>query len=300
MQQTNNQPAADNEMAYYIKSVGKHSVLTRSEEYELLVAVQKGSEEAKAAAMEILVTHNQGLIIKIAKKYKDKGVPLVDLVVEGNIGLITAIRKFDLTQDNKLSTYAAWWIREKITRCISNESRAIRLPVYKCEKSSKIRSGYMEFMTKNGYPPTNEELSEATGVSLKEIDNLFGLSILDPISLDSSTATDDLRTVGETLVSNEANPIDDISRQTIVKNVWEALGKLTEEEQFIIKNKFGLVDKVFEKDEVIKTLGIDEKKLRSMTRKAMNKLACELEGPTHHIVCELHGTVGKKKKNGGD
>lgn len=281
--------ATDNEIAQYIKSVGHHAVLPRAEERMLLEKARFGSEEEKTAAIDKLVRHNQGLIIKIATKYKGKGVPLVDLVVEGNIGLMTAINKFDLDQDVKLSTYASWWIREKIGRCIQNEGRAIRLPVYQCEKTTKLRGAYMEYLNANGIPPTNEDLADITEIPLEDIEELFNYSILDPISLDTTTTSDDNRTVGDTLVCDEINPIDEISRQSLIKEVWAAINKLTEEEQFIIKNKFGLIEDAHTRSEVAEILNINEKTYRSLARRAVNKLAKELDGYARSVLNDLHG-----------
>lgn len=279
----------DNEITQYIKSVGYHDVLPKEEERRLLELVKSGTEEEKTEAMDTLVRHNQGLIIKIATKYKGRGVPLVDMVVEGNIGLVTAINKFDLTRDVKLSTYAGWWIREKITRCIHNEGRPIRMPVYQCEKITRLRMAYMEYLNSTGIPPTNDELAEITDIPLEDIEELFNYALLDPVSLDTTTTADDNRTIGETLVCDEVNPIDEMSRKRLISDVWNAIGKLTEEEQFIIKNKFGLIDDAHSRSEVAEILNITEKKYRSMARHAVNELIKNLDGYTRTVLNDLHG-----------
>lgn len=279
----------DHEIAEYMRSIGHYELLTREEEAELLRQAKSEDKEMKAYAIDELVKHNQGLVIKIANKYKGKGVPLIDLVIEGNIGLMTAIEKFDISRNHKLSTYASWWIREKITRCISNESRLIRIPVYKCEKSTKIRSTYMEYVNSTGYEPTNEEIAEITGIKTEEVKELFALAVMDPTSLDATQAHDDTRTVADGLPGVEPDMIDDISHQMLIESVWDALEQLPEDQAFIIKNKYNLVENPVPKSEVQDILQITDKQYSALTRKAIEELGRMLCGDTRHLLYDVFG-----------
>src|SRR6266550_5560858 len=184
----------------YLREIGRTPLLTRQQEIELAAKIKKGDGKARAR----MINSNLRLVVTIAQDYANFGLPLLDVISEGNIGLMTAVDRFDPSKGAKLSTYAAWWIRQSIKRALSNQGKTIRLPVHLGDKIAKVRRVALQMSQELGRDPTDDELAEETGIASAKVSQLKTVSIR-PASLDAPINDDDLTVFGETVGDEEGS-----------------------------------------------------------------------------------------------
>jgi RNA polymerase primary sigma factor len=221
---------------WYLREVSKHRLLTPREEIELGRAAQNGDRRAR----QKLVAGNLRLVISIAKRYLRQGMDLEDLVQEGNVGLMQAVRKYDPTRGNKFSTYATWWIRQAITRALSNKSRAIRIPVHINEYLYKMRRAAKPFYQKYGRFPSEQELSEATGIEVQEVERILKSSMA-TLSIDDFIGSEDEATIDKFLEDKTIAKPDELAEQEYLQSkITKLLNLLPDEEHEVIRHIYGL------------------------------------------------------------
>lgn len=263
-------PAERNNLQLYLQEIGKTPLLTIQEEIDLSKRIQKGDK----AARDHMIQANLRLVVKIAMDYKDFGLPLLDLISEGNLGLIKAVERFDPTKGGKLSTYAAWWIKQSIKRALANQSKTIRLPVHLVDKISKMRRMATALTEELGREPTDEELARELQIPTSKVAHLKSVSVR-PASLDAPVGEDsDSATFGD-IVSDESavSPYEglrDSSRNTDLHNMVNALDPREAE---ILKDRFGLEDRdPLTLEEVGQKFNVTRERIRQLEYLAINKM----------------------------
>src|SRR6266481_1406854 len=253
----------------YLREIRQTPLLTPQEEIELAARIKKGDQKARAW----MIKANLRLVVKIARDYSNLGLPLLDLISEGNIGLMKAIERFDPAKGGKLSTYGAWWIKQSIKRARANQSKTIRLPVHLIDKIYKLNRASLTMSEELGREPTNEELSEEIGISSAKLSQLKTLSIR-PASLDAPIGDDDSTEFGEIVGDEDAQTPFEVFRD---KNMRDELRELLEvvddRERKIILMRFGLDDgkpKILE--EIGKKFGVTKERIRQLQNIALAKL----------------------------
>ena len=259
----------DDSVKLYLQQLTKLSLATQDQEKEFAKRILEGDHEAR----EALVTANLRLVVSIAKKYTNRGLLFLDLIQEGNLGLLRSIEKFDYTMGYKFSTYSTWWIRQAITRAIAEQSRVIRIPVHIMELVNKVRRQVSLFVQQNGREPTAEELASKTDLPIDKIKEIQKLT-QEPVSLEVSVGEKE-DTVLENYISNEGavSPeeavIDNILRDQITK----VLKTLSEREQTVIKLRFGLEDGIPRSlEEIGRIMGVTRERVRQIEEKSLKKL----------------------------
>ena len=254
---------------FYLKEIGKIPLLTYEEEKALAIRIANGDEEA----VEEMVLHNLRLVVMVAKKYKGCGLPLLDLIQEGNTGLIEGAKKFDLSKGYRFSTYATWWIRQKIGRALSNQSRNIRIPAHIAELTSKIKRAYGPLTQQLGRTPTEEEVAEYISSDVDKVRVALDMSQA-TASLDVPVGEDDDATIGDLQPDNNAvNPYHNLvaeANKEIINSVFDTLG---EREANILKLRFGIdTDHPHTLAEVGEIIGVTRERVRQLEVKALIKL----------------------------
>ena len=254
---------------FYLKEISKIPLLTFEEEKALAIRIANGDEEA----VEEMVLHNLRLVVMVAKKYKGCGLPLLDLIQEGNTGLIEGAKKFDLSKGYRFSTYATWWIRQKIGRALSNQSRNIRIPAHIAELTSKIKRAYGPLTQQLGRTPTEEEVAEYIGSNVDKVRVALDMSQA-TASLDVPVGEDDDATIGDLQPDNNAvNPYHNLvaeANKEIINSVFDTLG---EREANILKLRFGIdTDHPHTLAEVGEIIGVTRERVRQLEVKALIKL----------------------------
>lgn len=263
----------DDDIHQYLNEIRGIPRLTPEEERDLAKRCAAGDEEA----IRQMVNANLRLVVYVAKEYAGRGVPLMDLIQEGSIGLLAAARKFDYTKDFRFSTYATKWIRQGVTRCLMNNNGAIRVPLHTGERIRKLQAVRNAMKQETGVEPTTEELAERVNIPPAKVEALLGLSP-DICSLDMLTGDSDSSGNGSTLGSlmediDAVQPQEELVHQELEKTMHQMLGSLTERQQQILKMHFGLEDGVEHSlEEIGKTLGISKERVRQIERQAMDKL----------------------------
>lgn len=256
-------------MRVYLREIAKTALLTPQEEVELAGKIKMGD----SAARSHMISANLRLVVKIAHDYANFGLPMSDLISEGNIGLIKAVERFDPAKGGKLSTYAAWWIKQSIKRALANQSKTIRLPVHLVDKIAKIRRLSMSMSEDLGREPTDEELAEEVGISAPKLAQLR-IASLRPASLDAPVSEDDGKELGETVGDLEAlTPLEQLSDSNLIDELGGVMGVLDERERRIICARFGLEGappKTLE--EVGKKFGVTRERIRQLQNGALGKL----------------------------
>ena len=253
----------------YLKQIGSYPLLTQQEEIELAKRKDKGDK----IAIDILTESNLRLVVSIAKKYVGRGLSFLDLIQEGNIGLLRGIEKFDYTKGYKLSTYATWWIKQAITRSLADQSRTIRIPVHLVEVFNKLTRVQRELTVELGKEPTNEELAKRLDITVDKLMEIREYS-LTPTSLETPVGDENDSSVGDFIADEKNQSPEDVANAEMLRlHIEEILGDLNERERYIIRQRFGLDDghpRTLE--EVGKEMGVTRERIRQIEAKALRKL----------------------------
>ena len=253
----------------YLKEIGNVPLLTTEQEVELAKRVEAGDEEAKKQLTEA----NLRLVVSIAKKYVGRGMPFLDLIQEGNMGLMKAVDKFDYTKGYKFSTYATWWIRQAITRGIADTGRTIRVPVHMVETINKTLRMTRTLLQELGREPTPEEVAERLNVSVSRVREVLKIS-RDPVSLDTPIGEEDDSHLGDFIEDDSAlSPADSAAFSMLRAELATALESLTDRERQVVKLRFGLEDgRARTLEEVGKESNVTRERIRQIEAKALRKL----------------------------
>lgn len=253
----------------YLREIGKFPLLDAEEEVELAKNFEKGARRAK----DKLIESNLRLVVSIAKKYIGRGLSLLDLIQEGNQGLIRAVEKYDWRRGFKFSTYATWWIRQAITRAIADQARTIRIPVHMVETINKLYRTSQRLMQELGREPTHEEIGAELEISADRVREIFKIS-QEVTSLDTRVGEDEDSTLGDFVADDtHPSPVDAASKQLLKDHLDEVLNTLTEREAKVLTLRFGLdggQPKTLE--EVGKVFGVTRERIRQIEAKALRKL----------------------------
>jgi RNA polymerase primary sigma factor len=261
---------SDDSVRLYLREIGKIPLLTPEEELELARKVKAGSKKAKDQMAEA----NMRLVVSIAKRYVGRGLDLLDLIQEGNTGLLRAVEKFDPDRGFKFSTYATWWIRQAITRAIADQARTIRIPVHMVETINKLLRTQRRLTQELNREPTNEEIAAAMEMDVDKVEHIMKIK-QDISSLDASVRDDEEDSVlGDFIEDEDAKtPTESASEQLLKEQVRSILGTLTEREQKILKLRFGLEDgKSHTLEEVGQQFNVTRERIRQIEAKALAKL----------------------------
>ena len=253
----------------YLKEIGQIKLLTTEEELELADKIAQGDEQAKATLAEA----NLRLVVSIAKRYVGRGMLFLDLIQEGNIGLMKAVEKFDVTKGYKFSTYATWWIRQAITRAIADQARTIRVPVHMVETINKLARVERQLTLELNREPTEEELAKKMGTSVDKIRDIYKIS-QEPVSLEIPIGEEDDSHLGD-FIPDETNmsPEDFAVNELLKDEISEVLLTLTEREEKVIRLRFGLEDgRPRTLEEVGQLFGVTRERIRQIEAKALRKL----------------------------
>ena len=271
----------DDPVKMYLKEIGALPLLTSEEEIVLAKTVEAGmradalpeEKEAAREAKKELADRNLRLVVSIAKKYLGRGLQFLDLIQEGNLGLLKAVDKFDYTKGYKFSTYATWWIRQAITRAIADQARTIRVPVHMVETINKLNRISRQLLQENGREATNEELAKAMGVSLAKVREVKKIA-QDPISLETPIGEKEDSHLGDFIEDHEAIAPDDAAGSILLREqIEELLTGLTERERQVLELRFGLKDgKTRTLEEVGKYFDVTRERVRQIEGKALSKL----------------------------
>ena len=259
----------DDSVKLYLQQLTKLSLATHDQEKEFAKRILEGDHEAR----EALVTANLRLVVSIAKKYTNRGLLFLDLIQEGNLGLLRSIEKFDYTMGYKFSTYSTWWIRQAITRAIAEQSRVIRIPVHIMELVNKVRRQISNFVQQYGREPTAEELAKKTDLPIDKIKEIQKLT-QEPVSLEVNVGDKD-DTVLENYISNEGavSPEEAVIDNLLRDQISKVLETLSEREQTVIKLRFGLEDGIPRSlEEIGRIMGVTRERVRQIEEKSLKKL----------------------------
>lgn len=253
----------------YLKEIGKVPLLTAEEEIDLAQRMEQGDEEAKKRLAEA----NLRLVVSIAKRYVGRGMLFLDLIQEGNLGLIKAVEKFDYRKGYKFSTYATWWIRQAITRAIADQARTIRIPVHMVETINKEIRVSRQLLQELGREPTPEEIAEEMNISVDRVREILKIS-QEPVSLETPIGEEEDSHLGDFIQDDNVPAPADAAANTMLKEqLEEVLGTLTEREQKVLRLRFGLDDgRARTLEEVGKEFNVTRERIRQIEAKALRKL----------------------------
>ena len=259
----------DDPVRMYLKEIGQVKLLTAEEEIELAKRVSEGDKKAK----DRLTEANLRLVVSIAKKYSGRGLHILDLIQEGNTGLIRAVDKFDYTKGNQFSTYATWWIRQAITRAIADQARTIRVPVHMVEVINKATRCNRKLVQELGREPTLEEIAAELNLPIEKIIEA-NRTAADTLSLDMPVGDEEDTTIGSFVEDdNTPGPVDATSNAMLSEALTEILGTLTEREADVLRMRFGMYDgRTHTLEEVGQIFGVTRERIRQIENKAIRKL----------------------------
>ena len=259
----------DDPVRMYLREIGRIPLLSYDEELELAKKVLEGDEEAK----QKLAESNLRLVVSIAKKYVGRGMLFLDLIQEGNMGLIKAVEKFDYTKGYKFSTYATWWIRQAITRAIADQARTIRIPVHMVETINKLIRTSRHLLQQLGREPTPEEIAEEMEIPVEKVTEIQKIA-QDPVSLETPIGEEDDSHLGDFIQDDESPAPQDAAAYTLLREQLEEVMKtLTPREAKVLKLRFGLEDgKTRTLEEVGKEFNVTRERIRQIEAKALRKL----------------------------
>ena len=261
--------AIDDPVKIYLKEIGRVPLLTPEEEHELAERMAKGAPAAKKRLSEA----NLRLVVSIAKRYGGRGMQFLDLIQEGNLGLIKAVEKFDHTKGFKFSTYATWWIRQAITRAIADQARTIRIPVHMVETITKVKKTSSQLLHENGHDPTAEEIAERLNIQVDKVREIMRIA-QDPVSLETPIGEEEDSHLGDFIPDDDAPaPAEAASLILLKEQLNKILGTLTEREAKVLKLRFGLEDgRSRTLEEVGKEFDVTRERIRQIEAKALRKL----------------------------
>ncbi|MBR5424483.1 MAG: RNA polymerase sigma factor RpoD [Clostridia bacterium] len=261
--------AIDDPVKMYLKEIGKIPLLTPEEEIELAIKIAQDDKAAKKR----LVEANLRLVVSIAKKYSGRGMQFLDLIQEGNLGLIKAVEKFDYTKGFKFSTYATWWIRQAITRAIADQARTIRIPVHMVETINKVKKANSQLLHQNGKEPSADEIAAVLDMAPEKVRDIMRVS-QEPVSLETPIGEEEDSHLGDFIPDEEAlAPAEAASQSMLKKEIALALSTLTPREAKVLTLRFGLEDghqRTLE--EVGKEFNVTRERIRQIEAKALRKL----------------------------
>lgn len=253
----------------YLKEIGVVPLLSNEEEKELAIAVENGDLEAKQRLAEA----NLRLVVSIAKRYVGRGMQFLDLIQEGNMGLMKAVDKFDYSKGFKFSTYATWWIRQAITRAIADQARTIRIPVHMVETINKLVREQRNLLQELGQDPTPEQIAECMGMTPDKVREILKIA-QEPVSLETPIGEEDDSHLGD-FIEDEVieNPVDYTTRVVLREQLDEVLDTLTDREENVLRLRFGLDDgKMRTLEDVGKVFNVTRERIRQIEAKALRKL----------------------------
>ena len=261
--------STDDPVRMYLKEIGKVSLLTQEEEIELAVRMSQGDEEAKRRMAEA----NLRLVVSIAKRYVGRGMLFLDLIQEGNLGLIKAVEKFDYTKGYKFSTYATWWIRQAITRAIADQARTIRIPVHMVETINKVIRVSRQLLQELGHDPSAEEIAAEMNIPVEKVRDILKIA-QEPVSLETPIGEEEDSHLGDFIPDDEAPAPADAASHTLLKEqLGEVLSTLTSREEKVLRLRFGLEDgRPRTLEEVGKEFDVTRERIRQIEAKALRKL----------------------------
>ena len=259
----------DDPVKVYLKEIGRVPLLTPEEEVELAERMAKGDPAARKRLSEA----NLRLVVSIAKRYVGRGMQFLDLIQEGNLGLIKAVEKFDHTKGFKFSTYATWWIRQAITRAIADQARTIRIPVHMVETINKVKKVSSQLLHKNGHDPSAEEIAEELDMPIDKVREIMRVA-QEPVSLETPIGEEEDSHLGDFIEDSDAPAPADAASHTLLKEQLEAvLSTLTPREKKVLELRFGLEDgRNRTLEEVGKEFNVTRERIRQIEAKALRKL----------------------------
>jgi len=264
----------DTSIRLYLREIGQVKLLTPDEEIQLAARIKKGDKKAR----EHMIKANLRLVVKIARDYEGIGLPLLDLISEGNIGLMKAVERFDPAKGGKLSTYGSWWIKQSIKRALANQSKTIRLPVHLVDKISKMRRTAMKLQEMLGHEPSDEELADEMGMTAARVAQMRQAAIR-PASLDAPIGDDDSNNFSDVVQDeNATSPYENLEDKTVVNMLQDMVKHLDTREATILRFRFGLdggTEKTLE--EVGVKFGVTRERVRQIQNLALKKLRKMIE-----------------------
>ena len=261
--------AIDDPVKIYLKEIGRVPLLSAEEEIELAERMAQGDPKARKRLSEA----NLRLVVSIAKRYVGRGMQFLDLIQEGNLGLIKAVEKFDHTKGFKFSTYATWWIRQAITRAIADQARTIRIPVHMVETITKVKKVTSQLLHKNGHDPSPDEIAEELEMPVERVREIMRIA-QDPVSLETPIGEEEDSHLGDFIPDDDAPaPAEAASLILLKEQLGEVLSTLTEREEKVLRLRFGLEDgRSRTLEEVGKEFNVTRERIRQIEAKALRKL----------------------------
>jgi RNA polymerase primary sigma factor len=255
-------------LALFLGALAQYPLLTAAEEVSLAKRIERGDKQARDG----MVNSNLRLVVSIAKRYRNRGVPFLDLIQEGTFGLTRAAEKFDWRRGYKFSTYATWWVRQSVQRAVQNQAATIRLPVHVGERRSKLSSAARKLTAEHGREPTRDELAAATGLSLQHVGEALD-AVHDPISLNLSVGEDGEIELGDILEDRTAaDPSDTVEQLLRGQQARRLLDALPERERRILELRFGLHDDPQTLEAIGGKIGLTRERVRQLERQALTRL----------------------------
>ncbi|MCL2367364.1 MAG: RNA polymerase sigma factor RpoD [Oscillospiraceae bacterium] len=261
--------STDDPVRMYLKEIGKVALLTAAEEVELATKMSEGDEDARRRMAEA----NLRLVVSIAKRYVGRGMMFLDLIQEGNLGLIKAVEKFDYTKGYKFSTYATWWIRQAITRAIADQARTIRIPVHMVETINKVIRVSRQLLQELGHDPSPEEIAEEMGIPVEKVRDILKIA-QEPVSLETPIGEEEDSHLGDFIPDEDASEPSEAASFTLLKEqLMTVLSTLTPREAKVLRLRFGIEDgRTRTLEEVGKEFNVTRERIRQIEAKALRKL----------------------------
>jgi RNA polymerase primary sigma factor len=277
---------SETSITLYMREIGRVKLLTRQEEIELAARIKNGDAEARGR----MITANLRLVVKIARSYEGMGMPLLDLISEGNIGLMRAVERFDPGKGAKLSTYSAWWIKHTILRALANQSKATRVPMHVMDQLSKMGRVSVRLQEELGREPTDEELAAELGITASRIARMR-MAVIHPVSLDAETDGEGSRSYAEVIADEKAEtPCQKLENKTNRAMVRKIIETLTRREKVVLYSRFGLNGHDPKNlEEVGKELNITDERVRQIQSAALVKLRRQIKNFEQGLMYEAGG-----------